>query len=198
MNPSVAPKVQGAGETNTDLHLLGSGTGNVKVSDGTDPTKLVVFEVAGATTAKTAILTFSHTNDRTITFPDATCTLVGKDTTDTFTNKTLTSPVMTGADITQGVFKFTIGAHDYGAAHADWTLSAGEQLYAVHKPTNANQAVNAIIPTAVIQPYIFINGTGQALTVKTAAGTGPTITSGKTAIVMSDGTNVIALATESA
>jgi hypothetical protein len=88
---TVAPKVQGAGETNTDLHLLGSGTGNVKVSDGTDPTKLVVFEAAGATTAKTATLTFSHSDDRAITFPDATCTLVGKDTTDTFTNKTLDS-----------------------------------------------------------------------------------------------------------
>jgi len=35
----VAPRVQGAGETNTDLHLLGSGTGNVFISDGTDPTK---------------------------------------------------------------------------------------------------------------------------------------------------------------
>jgi len=45
---------------------------------------------------------------------------------------------------------------------------------------------------------VFVNGTGQTLTVKTAAGTGVAITNGKTAIVMSDGTNVIALATESA
>jgi len=88
----VAPRVQGAGETNTNLHLLGNGTGNVVISDGTDPTKLVSFEVSGATTAKTMTLTCSHTDDRTITFPDATVTLASVTGTETLTNKTLTAP----------------------------------------------------------------------------------------------------------
>ena len=87
----VAPKVQGAGETNTDLHLLGSGTGNVYISDGTDPTKDINFELNGATTAKTMTIVSSQTDDRALTLPDATDTLVGKATTDTLTNKTIDS-----------------------------------------------------------------------------------------------------------
>ena len=90
----VAPQVSGAGETNTDLHLHGSGTGNVYLSDGTDTTKDLNFELSGATTAKTMTITSSHTDDRTLTLPDTTDTLVGKATTDTLTNKTLTSPVL--------------------------------------------------------------------------------------------------------
>ena len=85
----VAPQVRGAGETNTDLLLAGTGTGNVMISDGGDITARVLFELDGATTAKTMTLTHSHTDDRAITFPDATDTLVGKATTDTFTNKTI-------------------------------------------------------------------------------------------------------------
>ena len=103
-------------------------------------------------------------------------------------NSTFTNPKTT----------YSIGTHSYGSAHADWTLSASELLNTVHKPTAADQAVNAIIPATAGIPYVFINGTGQALTVKTAGGTGVTITNGKTAIVMADGTNVIALAAQSA
>lgn len=88
-NTTVAPKVQGAGETNTDLHLLGSGTGNVYISDGTDPTKDINFELNGATTASTMTIISSQSEDRSLTLPDATDTLVGKATTDVFTNKSI-------------------------------------------------------------------------------------------------------------
>lgn len=76
--------------TNSNLALQPNGTGNVTVSDGTDTTKIVSFEVSGATTAKTLTMTASHTDNRTVTLPDATDTLVGKATTDTLTNKRIT------------------------------------------------------------------------------------------------------------
>ncbi len=65
------------------------------VVDEADATKKFVISVGGATTAKTITLISSHTDNRSITFPDATDTLVGKATTDTLTNKTLTSPTLT-------------------------------------------------------------------------------------------------------
>lgn len=86
---TVRPQVRGAGETNTGLLLAGTGTGNVVIADGADITKIVEFSAVGATTDKKTTLTFAHTDDRAVTFPDATDTLVGKATTDTLTNKTL-------------------------------------------------------------------------------------------------------------
>jgi hypothetical protein len=109
-------------------------------------------------------------------------TIVGTTDVQTLSGKVLTDPATT----------VTITAHDYGAAAVDWTLSAGELLKPVQKAINANGGVNAIVADT-IRPYIFINASGQALTVKTAAGTGITIANNKTAMVMSDGTNVVRL-----
>lgn len=66
-----------------NLDLNGNGIG-----DAGDLTKEITFDVSGATTLKTATIVSSHTDDRSITLPDATDTLVGKATTDTLTNKT--------------------------------------------------------------------------------------------------------------
>lgn len=55
-----------------------------RIKDSTDTTKKVAFNVSGVTTGTT----------RTITIPDANTTMVGTDTTQTLTNKTLTSPVI--------------------------------------------------------------------------------------------------------
>jgi hypothetical protein len=231
-NTTVRPQVRGAGETNTGLLLAGTGTGNVVVGDGADITKIVEFSAVGATTGKKTTLTFVHTDDRAITFPNFNGTLATIAGIETFTNKSLTTPLITDGDtgvtvtsanqthaaptvtipdivdaadtfcmvdtvqvltnksITEPQFTYTLSAHDYVAGAADWTLSASELLKYVHKPTNANAPVNAIVSTA-IREYMFINSTGQALTVKTAAGTGISIANTKVAKVFCDGVNVI-------
>lgn len=131
-----------------------------------------------------------------MTVPDtASDTLCAIAATQTLTNKTLTSPTINTPVITNPATTVTLGTHDYAGAAVDWTLSAAELLLPVHKPTNANGAVNAIVATT-IRPYLFINATGQALTVKTAAGTGIVVANNKSAFVMSDGTNVIRLTTD--
>jgi hypothetical protein len=163
-------------ETLTNKTLTSPVLSTPKISDGD----------AGLT-----ITSADQTNAAAVaTIPDiggAADDFVMKDTAQTLTNKKLTDPSCT----------FTIGTHDYDEGAEDWTLSAEELLKTVHKPTNASGPVNAIIADTAGIPYVFINGTGQTLTVKTATGDGPTIANGKTAIVMSDGINVIALAAES-
>jgi hypothetical protein len=56
--------------------------------------QFIVFEGTTANAFETTLSAGDPTADRTITLPDATTTLVGTDTTQTLTNKTLTSPVI--------------------------------------------------------------------------------------------------------
>lgn len=104
-----------------------------------------------------------------------------------------TAPVMTTPSSTNPIDTFTIGGHSYASGTTAWTLSAAEALITFHKPTLAGGAVDAIVPTATIRPYCFINASGQAVTVKTVAGSGIAIANAKAAWVMSDATNVIRL-----
>lgn len=62
--------------------------------DTVDNTKALKFDSSGATTGTATTLVNSQTANRDLTLPDATDTLVARDTTDTLTNKTLTSPVL--------------------------------------------------------------------------------------------------------
>lgn len=68
------------------------------VKGSADATKLLRFEVDGNTTGITGVVSTSFTTAKTLTLPDATDTLVGKATTDTFTNKTfdMTDNTLTG------------------------------------------------------------------------------------------------------
>jgi Trk K+ transport system NAD-binding subunit len=77
---------------NTGIGIVYSGNlldSYVSFNNSTDITKQLSFSLSGATTGTTTTLAFNQTTGRTITFPNATDTLVARSTTDTLTNKTL-------------------------------------------------------------------------------------------------------------
>lgn len=63
------------------------------IVDATDSTIRIILDAAGSTGTWTKLLS-SQTDDRILTLPDATDTLVGRATSDVLTNKILTSPVL--------------------------------------------------------------------------------------------------------
>ncbi len=65
----------------------------VSIGNVSDGTKNIKFDSSGTSLTATTIRAV-QTTGRVITLPDATDTLVGKATTDTLTNKTLTSPAI--------------------------------------------------------------------------------------------------------
>lgn len=138
----------------------------------TTPVIASIYQDAG----KTKLMTLPNT---------ASDTLVGLVATQALTNKTLTAPVISAPDIIA-----SFETHTYAGAAADWVLSEAEAKNLFLYVTNANGAVNAVVPVTSMKPHIFVNTSGQALTVKTPAGTGIVIANTKTAMVMSDGVNV--------
>ena len=82
-------------------------------------------------------------------------------------------------------------SHDYGGAAADWNLSVQENLADYILVSNANGAVNAILPSCVDgHTYTVLNTSGQILTFKVTGQTGGTIANGKLAVYSAGATDV--------
>jgi hypothetical protein len=77
-------------------------TGTVTLDTGVN----LVFEGATANSFELTLTSGDPTADRTVTLPDLTTTLVGQDTTDTLTNKTITSPLVSGLALTDSSIVF--------------------------------------------------------------------------------------------
>jgi hypothetical protein len=85
--------------TNTGLHIQPKGTGLVTISDGTDFNKGIRFRSSGSAASAVTLLDAVATAGRVVTLPDATTTLVGRDTTDTLTNKSISGSTNTLSNI---------------------------------------------------------------------------------------------------
>ena len=74
--------------------------------------------------------------------------------------------------------------------HADVTLTAEEASAFVIKCGGTPDAgVNLVVGN--VGCWMIVNGSGQTVTVKTAAGTGTAVATAKSALVVADGTNVV-------
>ena len=93
-NPTIIGTITLSGIVNTSgiLQLIDSTTYIVNVSD---LTKRILFDLTNVTTGITGTLSAAFTTAKTLTLPDATDTLVGRATSDTLTNKILSSPSFT-------------------------------------------------------------------------------------------------------
>jgi hypothetical protein len=85
--------------TNIGLHIQPKGSGLVTISDGTDFNKGIRFRSSGSAASAITLLDAVATAGRVVTLPDATTTLVGRDTTDTLTNKSISGTTNTLSNI---------------------------------------------------------------------------------------------------
>jgi hypothetical protein len=84
---------------NIGLHIQPKGTGLVTISDGTDFNKGIRFRSSGSAASAITLLDAVSSAGHVITLPDATTTLVGRNTTDTLTNKSISGSTNTLSNI---------------------------------------------------------------------------------------------------
>jgi hypothetical protein len=123
----------------------------------------IVFEGATADAFETTLTVVDPTADRTVTIPDATTTLVGTDTTQTLTNKTLTSPTITGTGAIAGTFT--------GNVTGNVTGSSGSTTGNAATATALQTARNFQLTGDVEASAVSFDGTG-AVSLTTVIGTG--------------------------
>jgi hypothetical protein len=133
-NPAVHTDIQNLAtdvDNELDNYILASApsfTSTVTLGAGAD----IIFEGTTNDGFETTLTVTDPTADRVVTLPNATTTLVGRDTTDTLTNKTLTSPTINNATFTgqqtglELAFSQNIVFEGTTANAFELTLSAGE------------------------------------------------------------------------
>jgi len=115
----------------------------------------IVFEGAVADSYETTLTVGEPTDDRTLTLPDATDTLVGRNTTDTLTNKTLTSPTVSGLYLSDSSIVFEGTANDHETTltvtdpTADRTLTLPDATGTVALTSDITTAINALSTTDI-------------------------------------------------
>jgi hypothetical protein len=190
----------GDGNAHT-MHGIGSGEGDVVGTDKTqtltnktltaptisNPTitgtsgveTSIVFEGSTPDDYETTLTVVDPTADRTITLPDVTGTVVIADATQTLTNKTLTSPTISGSPVITGLSSAGMSASsatpkDYvdailGSATAAATSAASAATSAASAATSATSASNSATASATSASAAATSATSAATSATSAA-----------------------------
>jgi hypothetical protein len=133
------------------------------LQDNLDATKQAVFQLSGITAG----------NTRTLTWPDASTTIVGTDATQTLTNKTITAPTINGGTHTAIT---SLGIRSTGAAF-DLTHATSEALTAGRTVSwNVADAARSITLAGDLNlAGNFTTSGANALTITTSGATNVTV-----------------------
>ena len=113
----------------------------------------------------------------------------------TFSAAKVTGALTVVGESTVGGFAGGVTSHDYGAAAADWTLSATEEAAVFVTATNASGAVNAIATPTEGKMFVVTNSSGFALTVKASGQSGASVANGAVALLRGNGTDFVTVGT---
>lgn len=126
----------------------------------------LALEGATADAYETTVAPVDPTADRTATIPDASGT----------------------------VDLVSAATHNYAGGAVAWTLTTAEAQATFISVTNANGAIDAVLPAATAGKQHFIyNNSGQTVTFKVTGQTGGTVATGKYALYVDNGTDVVEL-----
>ena len=161
----------------------------------------IVFEGTTADAFETTLTVIDPTADRTITLPNATGQVVLRDTTDTLTNKTLTSPTISGSPVITGLSSASMVASsaapkDYvdsilGSATAASASATSAATSATSAATSASSSATSATSSATSATASATSATAAA----TSATSSATSASSSAASATSSATSATAAAT---
>jgi trimeric autotransporter adhesin len=139
--------------SNIGLHIQPKGTGLVTINDGTDFNKGIRFRSSGSAAGAVTLIDAVSSSGHVITLPNANTTLVGRDTTDTLTNKTISGALntlssignasLTNSSVTFNGVTVALGASGTITAAAPNALTLG--AYLTGTSYNGSAAVTAAV-----------------------------------------------------
>ena len=167
----------------------------------------ISFEGATADAHETILTVVDPTQDNTITLPNTTGTVVIADATQTLTNKTLTSPTISGSPVITGLSSAGMSASsatpkDYvdsilGSATSAATSAASAATSAASAATSATSASNSATASATSASAAATSATSAAASA-TAAATSATSAAASATAAATSATSAAASATAAA
>jgi hypothetical protein len=177
---------------NIGLHIQPKGTGLVTISDGTDFNKGIRFRSSGSAASAITLLDAVSSAGHVITLPDATTTLVGRGTTDTLTNKSISGSTNTlsnigNSSLTNSAITINGTSTSLGGSISVGTVTsvdatAGTGISVSGGPITGSGTLT-ITNTAPDQTVAIAAGTGISV-----SGTYPSFTVGNTGVTALTGT----------